>query len=182
MSITGLSILIVIIVLSTHTEQFRVVKKYPKYYVSNLGRVLNTKTTRFLKAHTINSGYRLVNLYNNKTNSQLVHRIVAEQWHPNPENKRCVDHIDGNKLNNSVSNLRWVTYSQNGMNRKKESGTTSKYKGVYLKNGRWVSQININGSCQKYIGSFVDEADAARAYNEFAITYYGEFGKLNIID
>ena len=55
MSITGLIILIVIIVLSKPTEQFRVVAKYPKYAVSNLGRVLNTKSMRVLKAHTINS-------------------------------------------------------------------------------------------------------------------------------
>lgn len=44
------------------------------------------------------------------------HRAVAELFIPNPENKPCVDHIDGNHMNNHVTNLRWVTYSENNLN------------------------------------------------------------------
>lgn len=48
----------------------------------------------------------------------LVHRMVAELFIPNPDNKPCVDHIDTNKRNNNVNNLRWVTYSENMLNPK----------------------------------------------------------------
>lgn len=45
-----------------------------------------------------------------------LHRAVAELFIPNPENKPCVDHIDGNTLNNNVENLRWTTYIENNNN------------------------------------------------------------------
>lgn len=51
-----------------------------------------------------------------RTSSFCVHRAVAELYVPNPDNKPCVDHIDGNKHNNKASNLRWVTYSENMRN------------------------------------------------------------------
>lgn len=44
---------------------------------------------------------------------KYIHRIVAKTFIPNPEGKRCINHIDGNKLNNHVDNLEWVTYSEN---------------------------------------------------------------------
>jgi hypothetical protein len=61
-----------------------------------------------------NSGYKIVNLkVDGKQHNHLVHRLVAASFVPNPENKKFVNHIDGNKLNNEVSNLEWCTRSEN---------------------------------------------------------------------
>lgn len=70
--------------------------------------------------HLINNktGYYQVGLYlKNGYFRKYVHRLVAEAFIPNPENKPCIDHIDGDKNNNHVSNLRWCTYKEN-MNNK----------------------------------------------------------------
>lgn len=98
-----------------------------KYQVSDLGRVkclgyyievtTRFKTyTRSVSAKIINGrvnnfGYLVVELQ--KGNAFQVHRLVAEAFIPNPESKRTVNHIDGNKQNNSLSNLEWNTYSEN---------------------------------------------------------------------
>ena len=61
-------------------------------------------------------GYHRISYYEpetKKTRCLMVHRVVAMKYLPNPENKEEVNHIDGNKSNNSVSNLEWVTRSQN---------------------------------------------------------------------
>ena len=76
-----------------------------------------------------------------------------------------VDHINGNKLDNRRENLRHVTTAQNQQNAFGKGGT-SKYKGVcrFPKARKWVAQITIDGE-NNYIGIFVKEEDAARAYN-----------------
>lgn len=76
-----------------------------------------------------------------------------------------IDHIDGNKLNNSIVNLREATISQNNQNKFHGWGT-SEYLGVSLnKSGRWVAQIRLNGKT-KYIGVFDKELEAYEAYLE----------------
>jgi hypothetical protein len=64
----------------------------------------------------LNSGYYTV--YVDKSN-KLLHRLIAETFIPNPDNLPCVNHKDGNKLNNSVDNLEWVTYSENNIHARK---------------------------------------------------------------
>ena len=84
------------------------------YQVSNFGRVKRVKTDRILKEFKNTDGYLLVHLYKNKVSSnQRIHRLVAQAFIPNTENKPQVNHIDENKTNNVVSNLEWVTSKEN---------------------------------------------------------------------
>lgn len=92
------------------------------------------------------------------------------------------DHADGNGLNNSRSNLRICTTSQNQMNSKKQKRKcSSKYKGVYWSKirNRWVAQIWMNGNRQ-HIGCFIKEEDAAIAYDKKALEIFGEFARTNL--
>jgi hypothetical protein len=94
-----------------------------------------------------------------------------------------VDHINGNKLDNRRSNLRLCTHRDNLNNRPRNKNNKSGYKGVYLHkvNKNWVARIQVNG---KYIslGSYSDIIDAAKAYNEAAIKYFGEYAYLNKVN
>lgn len=90
------------------------IKQNENYSINEYGEVRNDITGRIKKA-TINSanGYKVVDLWkNNKSHKYTVHRLLAEAFIPNPLNKPTVDHKDGNRLNNSLDNLRWATYSE----------------------------------------------------------------------
>lgn len=84
------------------------------YQVSDLGRVKRVKTNRVLKGSEDSWGYLKVNLSKNNIKSQqIIHRLVAQAFIPNPDNKSQVNHIDENKTNNMVSNLEWMTAKEN---------------------------------------------------------------------
>lgn len=92
-----------------------------------------------------------------------------------------VDHINRNPLDNRRSNLRSANKSQNGANVGLRKDSTSGFKGVSfdkLKN-KWKAYINIGEYGRQSLGYFTDKIDAAKAYNEAAIKYFGEFAGLN---
>ena len=95
------------------TLTWRDVKGYEGlYYVSNMGDVKN-KNGRAMKQRKV-KGYNMVNLTKNGVaKGETVSRLVAKAFIPNPYNKKEVNHIDENKLNNHVSNLEWVTPKEN---------------------------------------------------------------------
>lgn len=93
-----------------------------------------------------------------------------------------IDHVDGNGLNNSRTNLRHATHKENMRNRKLQTNNTSGFKGVYWKpiKQKWEAAIRISNQ-YKYLGAFISKVEAARAYNRAAIEHYGIFAKLNEI-
>ena len=84
------------------------------YAITSCGRVWSYTTKKFLKPGTNRWGYKIVVLSKNgKTKTYKIHRLVAEAFIPNPENKPCINHIDENKSNNALLNLEWATYQEN---------------------------------------------------------------------
>lgn len=90
-----------------------------RYEVSNLGNVRNKETLNVLKPQTNRYGYLQVNLYvcgHSTRKMKTVHRLVAEAFIPNPENKPFIDHINTIRTDDRVENLRWVTAKENNLN------------------------------------------------------------------
>ena len=89
----------------------KVIPGFPNYTIDVNGVVMGTAEKK--QTHGKN-GYKYVTLYANNVGKKLyIHRLMAELYIPNPENKRTVNHIDGNKHNNALSNLEWHTDSEN---------------------------------------------------------------------
>lgn len=112
-------------------EEWKIIKDFPKYSISNLGRIKNSETGKDLKPFKIgtkNEQYYAVDFYPYHKKNIRIHRLVAQAFIPNPDNKPEVNHIDGNHFNNAVNNLEWVTGSENCihayrvLNRKKYYG------------------------------------------------------------
>lgn len=120
------------------------------------------------------SGYYHVGF---KKKVYVVHRLIwlmtYDEW-PDGE----IDHVNCNKLDNRLENLRLATKGQNQSNRGKSEGLTSKYKGVCWKksNKCWTAQISHDGKCH-WLGHFENELDAHKAYCEAAVRLKGEFAR-----
>lgn len=101
-------------------EQWKEINGYDGYSVSNTGKIKSFRRKSYkengltLTPETSYKGYEQVSLYKDgKKHQKLVHRLVAEAFIPNPENKPEVNHKDTDKSNNKVSNLEWSTSSEN---------------------------------------------------------------------
>lgn len=99
-------------------EEYRKIKGFERYSVSNYGNVRSDITGIILSKRKASNGYLRVNLRTGKVAYEKptvvhVHRLVAEAFLPPIEGKTYVNHIDGNKDNNNVSNLEWCTPQEN---------------------------------------------------------------------
>ena len=155
-------------------EVYLPIDGFDNYEVSNYGNVRNKTTNKILKPQINHDGYSRVELKRNEILS--VHRLVASAFLLNPENKKCVDHIDNNRQNNEVFNLRWATNQENQFNKSLTIRNTSGYKGVSWMKAKnmWRSRIQLNGK-DIHLGCFDNIEDAIKARRRKAHELFGEF-------
>ena len=166
-------------------EIWKDIPKYEgRYAVSNFGRVWSLKKKKeggILHWRINGCGYASACLQvcgNIKTIQ--IHRLVMMAFSDKYSDKFIVGHINGNKLDNRLVNLRLTNYNGNSQNRKGKKNTSSIYKGVWFHkaNGKWRTAIKINGD-SIFLGSYNVEKKAALAYDNAAIKYFGEYAKTN---
>lgn len=135
-------------------ESWKVIPGYENYEASNLGtvrskaklvshswaNVLVLRKGRILKPTVGTCGYYHVGP-NGET--RLLHRLVALAWIPNPQNKRTVNHIDCNKLNNKIENLEWSTHQEN-ITHAKGNGLRNPAKGIQFVNRVKLDEVSIS--------------------------------------
>lgn len=155
------------------------------YFVSNLGNVKSRDKNgveKILKFGVDSCGYKTVSI-SGKNRTSRVHKLVSDIFLEKNGYDQIVDHINGDKLDNRASNLRFCSRESNYWNQNKRSKCSSKYKGVhYFKlKGGFYSEICKNKK-RTYLGYFKDELEAARAYDTAAKELFGEYAKLNFND
>lgn len=94
-------------------EQWKPIPSHPDYEASNTGFIRSLKRQQPISGTNNGTGYLQVEIHGKR---YLTHRLVAEAWIPNPENKPNVDHINTIRHDNRVENLRWVTSKENSNN------------------------------------------------------------------
>ena len=163
--------------MNNQIETYANITNFPNYQVSTFGNVKNIKTGRILKGTAIDTGYFIVVLIDDgERSTKKVHKLVANAFLQNPEEKRCVDHIDRCKTNNHLSNLRYATSTENAQNKSMQSTNTSGVIGVsfHKQSNNWCARINVNGE-NKGLGYFVNKEDAITARSNAEIQYFGAF-------
>ena len=175
-------------------EIWKEIKGYPSNMVSNYGRVksigrswFNGKTTITMKPYIMKqkigtTGYFMLRLTNNKVSKTLrTHRLIAIAFIPNPDNKREVNHKDGDKINNLLSNLEWSTPSENiihsietGLRKYKKGYSNLKISVPIVqmdKNGVYIKTWNSGHDACKSLG--VSQGNISQALRGKLKTYAG---------
>ena len=160
-------------------EQWRLIDGYNNYEISSHGRVRNNCTNRILKTQ-IQFGYEIVRLTKDKKRNEIrVHRLVGFAFLHKENNQTQIDHIDQNRLNNMLNNLRWSTPSINCRNKSVGIINLSGHLGVNFdeSRNRWVAtwrDENMKHQQKRFpIKKFGEEAE------QLAINYRREMGLQN---
>ena len=155
-------------------EEFRNIPEYNYIQVSNKGRVYNIKTKQYIGYEKVYNhlSYKVISI---GKKCLKIHRLVAQLFIPNHTNKPFVDHIDGNGLNNDISNLRWATNQENNRNQKLSNNNKLGIKGIQQReNGKYRARIRIDGRLIS-LGTFDSIEEAKQAREKASKDYFKEF-------
>ena len=159
--------------IESQVEEWRGVTLYPIYSISSMGRVKNSKTGRILKQACDKNGYlRVVLCMNRFRKMYLTHRLVAEAFIINAENKRTVDHINKTRNDNRVNNLRWATTEENNRNKNVYHKSKTGISGVWRneKKSKWQVYIRYKQRLI-HLGFFIDFEQAVKARRDAEVKY-----------
>ena len=132
--------------------------------------VLNCRNKKYIHCHSTTDKHR---------KTIRLHRLIT-----NAPSNLVVDHINGDTLDNRKANLRICTNKENCWNQSLRKNNKTGFKGVLIEKRNllspYYSTIRI-GNSRKYLGAFKTPIEAAKAYNEAALKYHGEFANLNLV-
>ena len=135
-------------------EIWKTIAEAPNYEISTKGNVRNKTSKRMLKPQAFGAtGYKQVSLKIKETNKyqkRYIHRLVAQTFIDNPENKREVNHINGDKLDNRLSNLEWVTSSENQIKRHQQGNIQT--------SNRKIGRFDLDGNLLEEYESIINAA------------------------
>lgn len=145
-----------------------------QYSISETGELYNTKTQKYLKGAINAHGYRVYRIsIDGQSKDLYAHRMVAETYVPcGDPKKNCVNHIDGNKLNNSVANLEWVTKSENNRHAV-TTGLNPLFKEIYCFNKQKELVATFTGlaAAARFVNGTDDNISQAARAEKKSLTY-----------
>lgn len=150
------------------------IKDFPDYYITDKGDIFS-RFGRFIKLKQWKSkgGYLYIDLFANGNKvHKRVHRLVAETFIPNPENKNTVNHKNGNKTDNRVENLEWATQSENVKHAYRILGCRP----------TWKNKLGKNHNCSKIVLQIKDHKIIAEFYGTMEAERNTEICHVGIIN
>ena len=143
-------------------EEWKVLEENVNYSISNFGRIKNNNTNILLHPDINKEYYRITIKINNHKTTLFIHRLVAKYFVKNIDGYNIVDHIDGNKLNNIYTNLRWCSIKDNANNENTKSNIR---KGILNTNKGNKNAVLLLDNNKNIVKEFRSAKEAAEYFN-----------------